>query len=127
MNAPLQRRLSTVTHPAHRFGACLGILLCVAAPAWAQAPSPAPSTAATQPAEPSRLADSEEALAPPGPRPIGADTRALFERQRQASAQRSPLGIPGPVAVETWERYLRSYKSEIPTQFDRQLKESVNR
>nr|WP_243855385.1 DUF3613 domain-containing protein [Aquabacterium sp. A08] len=123
MHVPLLRLDTTALARLRRWGTCAGLLLCaLAAPSWAQDLATPP---ATQP--PAEAPDRSVDHPPAGPRPIGADTRALFEHQRQASAGRPAPGIPGPVAVETWERYLRSYRSEIPAQFDRQLKESVNR
>ena len=60
--------------------------------------------------------------APTEPSTFGQATRDLFEQQRLAGKQRPPPGIPGPVAEETWERYVRSFKHDIPPHFDTQLK-----
>lgn len=105
--------------------ACLWLGLGLGTATWA---NPTPDVAATPPAvavAPAAAA-AEEPERQPSP-PIGAATQALFEHQRRSSAQQRPLGIPGPVAVENWERYLRSFKTEIPAQFDRQLKEPGTR
>lgn len=103
---------------------CLGLGVALALPAWAETeaqPAAAPTEASAHPVPPTAEAAETPRAAS---LPIGAATQALFDQQRQASAQRRAPGIPGPIAVESWDRYVRSYKSEIPPQFSRQLKES---
>jgi hypothetical protein len=56
-----------------------------------------------------------------GSAPLGAETRAWLELQRNGNASNAtPRPMPGEVADKVYERYLNSFAHPIPDSFSRE-------